>query len=209
MIVSTKGRYALRVMVCLAGSPEGTYVPLKEWAFERFGVTLSLSIEESGLEDIWSQQTGVSEYNALSKSLITSLTNRIAKSCCASWEEVHDRDGVQIIDDEQYGCISERAKRYCDLVERRSFLGNRKGYKLYPSMAFVFQLGAEMLAGSEEEKANVMALLPELWNSEYVAAALLFVGDVGIDSILSLKLGVELIGDGHALATYYVLTQND
>ena len=32
MIVSTKGRYALRVMVCLAGSPEGTYVPLKEIA---------------------------------------------------------------------------------------------------------------------------------------------------------------------------------
>ena len=32
MIVSTKGRYALRVMVCLAGSPEGAYVPLKEIA---------------------------------------------------------------------------------------------------------------------------------------------------------------------------------
>lgn len=186
-----------------------TYVPLKEWEFERFGVTMSLSIEESGLADVWSEQTGVSGYNALSKSLITSLTNRIAKSCCASWDEVHDRDGVQIIDDEQYGYISERAMRYCDLVERRSFLGNRKGYKLYPSMAFVFQLGAEMLAGSEEEKANVMALLPELWNSEYVAAALLFVGDVGIDSLLSLELGAELIGDGHALATYYVLTQND
>ena len=32
MIVSTKGRYALRVMVCLADSPEGAYVPLKEIA---------------------------------------------------------------------------------------------------------------------------------------------------------------------------------
>ena len=32
MIVSTKGRYALRVMVCLAGGPEGAYVPLKEIA---------------------------------------------------------------------------------------------------------------------------------------------------------------------------------
>ena len=32
MIVSTKGRYALRVMGCLAGSPEGAYVPLKEIA---------------------------------------------------------------------------------------------------------------------------------------------------------------------------------
>ena len=32
MIVSTKGRYALRVMVCLAGREDGEYVPLKEIA---------------------------------------------------------------------------------------------------------------------------------------------------------------------------------
>ncbi len=32
MIVSTKGRYALRVMVCLAQSPAEEYVPLKEIA---------------------------------------------------------------------------------------------------------------------------------------------------------------------------------
>ena len=32
MIVSTKGRYALRVMVCLAKQSDGSYVPLKEMA---------------------------------------------------------------------------------------------------------------------------------------------------------------------------------
>ena len=32
MIVSTKGRYALRVMVCLAQRGDGEYVPLKEVA---------------------------------------------------------------------------------------------------------------------------------------------------------------------------------
>lgn len=32
MIVSTKGRYALRVMVCLALKPDGEYIPLKEIA---------------------------------------------------------------------------------------------------------------------------------------------------------------------------------
>ena len=32
MIVSTKGRYALRVMVCLAQSGDSDYVPLKEIA---------------------------------------------------------------------------------------------------------------------------------------------------------------------------------
>ena len=30
MIVSTKGRYALRVMLCLAQRSEGEFVPLKE-----------------------------------------------------------------------------------------------------------------------------------------------------------------------------------
>ena len=34
MIVSTKGRYALRVMVCLALRSEGDYIPLKEIAEE-------------------------------------------------------------------------------------------------------------------------------------------------------------------------------
>ena len=32
MIVSTKGRYALRVMVCFAQKPTGEYIPLKEIA---------------------------------------------------------------------------------------------------------------------------------------------------------------------------------
>ena len=32
MIVSTKGRYALRVMVCLAQQEKGAYIPLKEIA---------------------------------------------------------------------------------------------------------------------------------------------------------------------------------
>ena len=32
MIVSTKGRYALRVMVCLAQQPSGEYIPLKDIA---------------------------------------------------------------------------------------------------------------------------------------------------------------------------------
>ena len=30
MVISSKGRYALRIMVYLAGKPEGEYVPLKE-----------------------------------------------------------------------------------------------------------------------------------------------------------------------------------
>lgn len=38
MIVSTKGRYALRVMLCLARCEEGSFVPLKEIA-EQEGIS--------------------------------------------------------------------------------------------------------------------------------------------------------------------------
>ena len=188
-----------------------TYVPLKEWDFGCYGVTKFLSIEDSDLEAEWSTQTEVSNYNAMNKNVITLATSRIAKSCCASWDEVHDRAGSQNIDDEQYGYISERAKRYCDLPERTSFFGNHKGYKLYPSTAFIFQLGAEMLAGSKEEQNNVKALIPELWNSKYAAVVLLFLGDAvkNSSSFEGMELGQSLIGDGHALATYYVLTHNN
>lgn len=104
-------------------------MPLKEWSFGNVGVTKALSIEDSKLESEWSKQTGASEYNAMNKNIITLATSRIAKSCCTSWDEVHDRAGSQNIDDEQYGYISERAKCYCDLTERTSILGNHKGYK--------------------------------------------------------------------------------
>lgn len=188
-----------------------TYVPLKEWSFGCFGVTKALSIEDSKLESEWSKQTGVSEYNAMNKNVITLATSRIAKSCCASWDEVHDRAGSQDIDDEQYGYVPERAKRYCDLTERTSIFGNHKGYKLYPSTAFIFQLGAEMLAGSKTEQDNVKALIPELWNSKYAAVVLLFLGDAVThkSSFEGMEFGQSLVGDGHAPATYYVLTHNN
>lgn len=186
-----------------------TYVPLKEWDFGCFGITNFMSIEEAGLESEWCNKTGVSKYNALNKNTIELATSRIAESCCASWDEVHDRAGSQNIDDEQYGYISTRAKRYCDLKGRTNILGEHNGYKLYPSTAFIFQLGAEALAGSEKEKANVMEILPELWNSKYAAVLVLLFGDIlSNKSMEGLDLEASLVGDGHAPATYYVLTNN-
>ena len=179
--------------------------------FCAYVVTRFMSIEDSNLEDEWVAQTGASNYNALSKSVISLATSRIAKSCCSNWDEVHDRAGSQDIDDEQYGYISTRAKRYCDLTERTSiFGGEHKGWKLYPSTAFIFQLGAEMLAGSDTEKSNVTELIPELWNSRYTGVILLFLGDAALnwDSFEGMELSDTLVGDGHAPATYYVLTQN-
>ena len=45
MLVSSKGRYALRVMLALAKSPEGTFIPLKE-------ITSSEGISQKYLESI-------------------------------------------------------------------------------------------------------------------------------------------------------------
>lgn len=188
-----------------------TYVPLEQWGFGRFGNTKLLSIEDSNLQITWSVRTGNDNYNALNKNVITLATNRIAKSCSKTWNEVFDRAGSQDINDDQYKCISERAKRYCDIVERNSLFGKHLGYKLYPSTAFIFQLGAEALAGSDEEKENVVVIIKELWNSKYTGVLLLFLGDAvtNFSSFEGMTLGETLVGDGHAPATYYVLIDNN
>lgn len=185
-----------------------TYVPLIEWNFGRFGITYQLSIENSGLETIWAAQTGTTNYNALNKSLITVATARIAKSCSPTWASVFDLAGSQNINDNQYNAISARAKRYC-VLEERKLVWSHLGYKLYPSTAFVFQLGAEAIAGQSIEKS----LITELWNSKYSGVILLFlVNDGGLGDVLDMwkegRLGDSLVGDGHAPATYYVLTHS-
>jgi Rrf2 family protein len=56
MIVSTKGRYALRVMVCFAQKDPGEYVPLKEIA-EKEGISqkylesIMTTLSKSGMVD--------------------------------------------------------------------------------------------------------------------------------------------------------------
>lgn len=45
---------------------------------------------------------------------------------------------------------------------RESYLEYIWGYKLYPSTAFIFQLGAEVLGGESVESS----LFTELWNSK-------------------------------------------
>ena len=56
MIVSTKGRYALRVMVCFAQKAPGEYVPLKEIA-EKEGIsqkyleTIMTTLSKGGIVD--------------------------------------------------------------------------------------------------------------------------------------------------------------
>lgn len=84
-------------------------------------------------------------------------------------------------------------------------------YELYPSTAFIFQLVAEMLAGSKAEQENAMTLIKELWNSKYSVVILAFVGDAFGD-LMNLISNLpsdpmDLVGDGHAPATYYVLIQ--
>lgn len=132
-----------------------TYVPLPQWNFGRFGTTYSLDISGLGLESTWKCRTGQSDYNALEESLLNLALKRVASNCAGSWSEVFDYAGKQKITDDQYNMVSDRAKRYCMIEEWKGSTGKHKGYKLYPNLAFFFQFGAEMLAGSQEEKENV------------------------------------------------------
>ncbi len=187
-----------------------TYVPLPQWNFGRFGTTYSLDISGLGLESTWKCRTGQSDYNALEESLLNLALKRVASNCAGSWSEVFDYAGKQKITDDQYNMVSDRAKRYCMIEEWKGSTGKHKGYKLYPNLAFFFQFGAEMLAGSQEEKENVSELLPEFWNSKYCGALLLILGEIGIDTSVNLpsQMGEFLVGDGHAPATYYVLVND-
>ena len=56
MIVSTKGRYALRVMVCLALRPSGEFIPLKEIAenegiSQKYLETIMTTLSKAGFVD--------------------------------------------------------------------------------------------------------------------------------------------------------------
>ncbi|MCD8232332.1 MAG: InlB B-repeat-containing protein [Clostridiales bacterium] len=183
-----------------------TYVPLALWGFQRFGVTYSLSIVDSGLEDEWCEQTGEDDYSALNKSVINNAAEQIYSTCASSWSEVFDRSGSQNINDDQYACISSRAKQYCDLEERTSIFGNHKGYKLSPSTAFVLQLLAEILQADEDVKDDAKSIMSELINTKYGAAVALFlVGNLGNGLFTE---NMELVEDVHPTATYYVLIHN-
>ncbi|MCI8407780.1 MAG: VWA domain-containing protein [Lachnospiraceae bacterium] len=181
-----------------------TYVPLPQWDFGTFGVTIHTDITALKLDYVWCKQTGRSQYNAFSSSVLNVATNRLYKSCASSWAEAYDYAGVQNISDDQYAMISERAKRYCKIEERKTLFGNHKGYKLYPSTIFMFQICMEIYAGSKTEQANSLELLKEFINSKFAGALILLIGEVLITGIPE-ELDESMVGDGHSPSTYYVL----
>lgn len=189
-----------------------TWMPLKEWKFGRFGKDIKMSIEDSYLSGTWCKATGQSQYKALNKNYISSISKKLNDNVCSSWNETHDLESNQDINDAQYSYISKRAKRFCKLTERKSVFGNHMGYTLNPSLSFVLQLGMEMLTKENDEEANhILSLLKELWNSKYGIAVAALLGD-GINIFNQYGgFGLDpthLIGDGHAPATYYVLIHN-
>ena len=184
-----------------------TYVPLSQWGFGKFGRDITLDIGSLSLNGMWCYRTGQSSYNALERGILNLALSHIASDLASSWKEVFDYAGSQNISDEQYDMISARAKRYLKIKERVSIFGNHKGYKIYPSLAFFFQLGAEALGGSAEEKENTGEIIKEFWNSKYcwylcrILASVVTSKSVDFPS----QFGEFLVGDGHAPATYYVL----
>jgi hypothetical protein len=181
-----------------------TYVPLSQWGFGTYGITINADISK-GLASKWCTQTGRSHYNAFSSTALNSAAKIIYSDCASSWEAAYEYSGAQNITNEQYLLISERAKRYCKLEKRTSWWGKDKGYKLYPSTMFMLQLGMELYAGTETEKSNAMELKNEFLNSKYAAAAVVLLGTVWLTKEMPSDLDASVIGDGHSPSTYYVL----
>ncbi|MDO4530435.1 MAG: hypothetical protein Q4C06_00505, partial [Bacillota bacterium] len=197
-----------------------TYVPLTEWDFGHYGTTYYMDIAEKQLQAEWKAQTvgeilnaedaekeKEREYNALKQSIIKLATSRIAGSGCATRGQLYDHIDDQWISEEEKGYISDRAMKFC-VIEENTHWYELDKYTLWTSYGFLFQMGAEVLAGSDEEVANVMSLMPEFWNSEYSGVLLLLLGDVIWEDFWFLPkatLNDTLVGDGHAMATYYVL----
>ncbi len=190
-----------------------TCVPITQWNFGRYGKTFGMTMEvdlESGTE--WSRQTSQGLYNALKPSHINTLTQLVAKYCAATREEVYEPSGAQNITSEQYDMISKRALKYCTAEKRAVF----SGYKLKPTPAFFFQLGAEIYKGNDTEKSNALELISDFLMEFRNASAIititirLFAGnDKAIHDLKNLIKNADLsyVGDGHAPATYYVLMQ--
>ena len=186
-----------------------TYLPLAEWGFGTYGINIEKDIQDSKFKKTWCNYTGRSTYNAFSEEVIEKATNRINKSCASSWEEAYEFAGKQNISDSQYEMISERAKRYCKIEERtKLFSGEHKGYALYPTTMFVFQLGIEIYAGNKEEKNNAKELLEELVNSKYSVALVILLGEAYLSGLPD-TIDESVIGDGHAPISYFVLAEYD
>lgn len=185
------------------GSDVVTCVPLPEWGFGTYGISIKADIRSMNLESTWCTETGRDSYKAFTSSILSTLTSRLNKSCASSSVAAYDYSGSQNISDKQYTMISDRALKYCKM-EEREFFGHHTGYKLYPSTMFIFQLGMEVLAGTDKEKSNATDLLKEMLNSKYAWCIVLLATDIG-RSRETLEFDTALVGDGHAPNTYYTL----
>ncbi len=209
-----------------------TYVPLSQWNFYRYGVTKPM-IMDSYLKRMWSIQTSslteLPRYNALNSVQITQFTNNINNLCCNKWDDVYKRVGKQEISEKQKNAIPERALAYCDIVDNKVLGIIKNGYDLHPSLAFIFQLGAEAFGGyktvcdgsvirfdkrTNEEKGDIVSLAKEMWNSRYSAALSLFLLKNKEDAVVKLiKLttgemdAMDMFGDAHSTATYYIINE--
>ncbi|MCR4745262.1 MAG: InlB B-repeat-containing protein [Lachnospiraceae bacterium] len=182
-----------------------TGVPLEQWSFGRFGKTIELNISEKELENRWCKWTDQTSYDAMNAHLLEVALNRIDSDCCGSWAELREEAGAQDINDEQYGWLDSRLLRYCT-VEERKLLGAHLGWKMYPSTAFVFQILADYI--SNDGNKNSVKLIPELWNSRFTPVIALLLKDAvsNRDELPGVADPIKIMGDGHAPATYYVLT---
>ncbi|MBP5222460.1 MAG: cellulose binding domain-containing protein [Lachnospiraceae bacterium] len=183
-----------------------TYMPLNQWGFNTFGQNYFVDVKNDGLIPVWKTRTGKSACNALDSQVVQNTMNQINSRCASSWAGAFEYAGDQYISDSEYNKVSYRQKRYCKIEERKLFSWHL-GYKLYPSLSYICQLGAEALGDDAQLRNNAVDLFPEFWNSKYGVALVLALGQsiFNFDVSWPEKLGEELVGDAHAPATYYVI----
>lgn len=177
------------------------YVPLSQWGFHPFGVTLSFPILN---EEVWCRQTGDDEYNTLSQERLVAMLATFSDGCCPTLEDVYRISTKQTIGDKKEQAISTRARRYC-LIEEVYVLSVKTGYHLSPSPAFFFQLLAEILAKDNPNAwKNNKVILSEFINTDYCA---LIIGIAFANRDVLGELSLDVLFDTHATATYYIMLQ--
>lgn len=180
------------------------YLPLELWGFKRFGQNKTLTYNRELIKE-WMNQTSQYTYSYFSENTLNFIMKQLYDRCAESTREYYVCSGSQNISDEEYSMLSSRARRYFEISEGVWF-GAHVGYILEPSAAGVFQILAESLGGENRKE-----LICEFWNSRFGIVFFLAFGSAvfegtGLDGKLSLDPYMNAFYNGHAPATYYILT---
>ena len=150
-----------------------TYIPMREWGFDLYGQTKSVSVKNA-LKDKWSQNTDLKSYRAYSGDL--NKTSSLFASCAATRDDIfaYRTDGSIYIgletEDEGHIAIETLKKTYaknalpfCSFEVLSAPNDSSYKYMLKVNMqpAFLLQTTASVMSGDVGALDYVTMLLPE------------------------------------------------